>query len=179
MRRGTLSLLFGVHQVLWHPWTVYRAWRALFGRPTWREVICIILHDWGYWGSPNMDGEEGERHPELGAKLAGKLLGPSYHDLVLLHSRHYAKHRGLQPSKLCWADKLSICYDPKWFYLLRARLTGEIAEYRQISSHLLPLTASHSAWFDWMRSLMADLGHQQRADAQPYAQIFPNTPESR
>lgn len=56
---GTRSLLFGVHQFLWHPWTVYRAWRYLYGKPTWREVVCIFLHDLGYFGKPNMDGEEG------------------------------------------------------------------------------------------------------------------------
>ena len=46
--------------------------------------------------------------------------------LVLLHSRRYAKVHGLEPSKLCWADKLSIMYDPEWFYLLRARASGEL-----------------------------------------------------
>lgn len=157
---GRRSLLWGVHQFLWHPITVARAWIALYGRwPTWREAVCIVIHDWGYWFTSNMDGEEGERHPEFGARIAGRLFGRKYHDLVLYHSRHYVKRENerrtrwaelknaclaaigktsirmepamVKPSPLCWADKLSICYDPPWFYLLRARLSGEIKEYRQ------------------------------------------------
>lgn len=61
---------------LWHPVTVLLAWWALYGRPTWRELVCIIIHDWGYWHCPNMDGPEGELHPEYGAQLAGRWLGP-------------------------------------------------------------------------------------------------------
>lgn len=145
---GTRSLLFGVHQFLWHPWTVYRAWRYLYGKPSWREVVCIFLHDLGYFGKPNMDGEEGGRHPEVGARIAGQLFGEEYRKLVLYHSRHYAKLQGEMPSKLCWADKLSITFDPKWFYLLRARCTGEIKEYRGISS--IDVSLSNSQWFDWI-----------------------------
>jgi hypothetical protein len=59
MKVGQRSLLYGVHQFLWHPITVLIAWWVLFGRPTWRELVCIIIHDWGYWNCPNMDGPEG------------------------------------------------------------------------------------------------------------------------
>lgn len=84
-------MLWGVHQFLWHRITVLVAWWSLYGAPNCREAICIFIHDWGYWTCENMDGEEGERHPEFGAKLAGWLFGQKYHDLVLLHSRHYAR----------------------------------------------------------------------------------------
>lgn len=147
---GTRSLLFGVHQFLWHPWTVYRAWRYLYGKPSWREVVCIFLHDLGYFGKPNMDGEEGGRHPEVGARIAGRLFGDEYRKLVLYHSRHYANLQGELPSKLCWADKLSIAFDPKWFYLLRARCTGEIKEYRANGSSFVAVSMSDSQWFDWI-----------------------------
>jgi len=155
MNVGRRSLLFGVHQFIWHPITVYRAWCAQYGRrPTWRETVCIIIHDWGYWWAPNMDGDEGERHPEFGARLAGWLFGPEYHDLVLYHSRHYAKRAGRAPSRLCWADKLSHLYYPEWLYLFLARLSGEIHEYRQNAAKagLMPLTASDSEWFRWLQA---------------------------
>lgn len=193
MNVGTKSLLFGVHQFLWHPYTVYRAWVELYKtRPTWRETACIIIHDWGYWGSPNMDGEEGTRHPELGATIAGGFFGTDYEDLVLLHSRHYVKEANeriryadkafhlledidpatveVQPSKLCWADKLSILYDPKWWYLLRARLSGEIKEYRQNAARagLIPLTASDSEWFDWIREKFVKLAKEMDPTVVPY-----------
>lgn len=131
MKLGTKSLLFGVHQFLWHPVTVWRAWRELYGvRPSWRECVCIFLHDWGYWGCETMDGFDGARHPRRGARIAGWLFGFDFYLLVLLHSRTYAAELGKAPSKLCWADKLSMAYEPQWFYLLRARWTGELAEYR-------------------------------------------------
>jgi hypothetical protein len=148
MKLGTKSLLFGVHQVLWHPFTVWRAWRHLYGRPTWRECVCIMIHDWGYFGCPEMDGPEGELHPLEGAAIAGFLFGPKYYDLVLLHSRHLANKMGLPPSKLCWADKLSMRFEPQWFYLLRARVTGEILEYRRKAdaSGFIPYLAPDKAW---------------------------------
>ncbi len=130
MSTGTKSLLFGVHQFLWHPFTVWRAWVKLYGRPTWRECVCIFVHDWGYWGCPEMDGAKGELHPFVGARIAGWLFGFEYHELVLNHSRYLSKKRGVEPSRLCWADKFSMVYDPQWFYLRRARMSGELAEYR-------------------------------------------------
>lgn len=197
MNVGTRSLLFGVHQFLWHPWTVYRAWLHLYGRPTWRELICIFIHDWGYWGSPNMDGAEGTRHPELGARIAGWLLGPEYHDLVLYHSRHYVRERNLgraassealwlldkiyepvitvEPSRLCWADKLSILYDPPVLYITRARLSGEIREYRALAARLrggdgIPLTASDWTWFYWVRGKLVKLARTMDPASCPYMQ---------
>lgn len=131
MKIGTRSLLFGVHQVLWHPYTVLRAWIHLYGCPSWRELFCIVIHDWGYWGRTDMDGPSGRHHPCLGMRIASRVLGPEWGMFVYRHSRNLCAETGLEPSKLCWADKYSMLYDPQWFYLLRARLSGEIKEYRQ------------------------------------------------
>lgn len=164
---GTKSLLFGVHQFLVHPITVALAWKKLYGEwPTWREMFCIIVHDWGYWGKPNMDGIEGEMHPCKGAKIAGKLLGQEYFDLCILHSRHYAKLIGRKPSKLCWADKYCVQYEPMRFYLLRARLTGELKEYRGVSAKagFIPLSASDREWFEWIKHWTRRIGEQQIPD---------------
>lgn len=74
MKVGTKSILFGVHQFLWHPYTIGRAWKKLYHRaPHWWEWVAIVCHDVGYWGLPNMDGEEGQRHPVRGAELARSL----------------------------------------------------------------------------------------------------------
>lgn len=164
MKVGTKSLLFGVHQVIIHPITVYRAWKTLYGRPSWRETVCIIIHDWGYVGKPNMDGVEGESHPEFAAKLAYRLFGKRYGDMCLYHSRHYARHAGQEPSKLCWADKLSIVMEPRWFYMFRARLSGEIKEYRKISANAgyIPLNRSDNEWYIWVTSWMEEMGKTQR-----------------
>lgn len=72
MRIGTKSVLFGAHQCLLHPWFVAAAWWRLYGFP-WdpRLWVAFFVHDLGYIGKPNMDGPEGETHPELGAACMG------------------------------------------------------------------------------------------------------------
>jgi hypothetical protein len=157
MKIGTKSLLFGVHQFFWHPLTVYRAWKRLYGRPNLRELICIFVHDWGYWRAGDMGGSIGRLHPELGARIIGCLFDDAHRDLVLLHSRRYAKGRGLEPSKLCWADKLSIMYDPDWFYLLRARASGELDEYRHQAAYHIPIQQSDRAWLRWIKKRFTKL----------------------
>lgn len=148
MNVGTKSLLFGVHQFAWHPITVLLSWRYLYGTPTWREAVCIFIHDFGYWGSPNMDGAEGTLHPFRGAAIAGYLFGPKYHDLVLGHSRFLAQKRDIPLSRLCWADKLSMDHEWRWWYLLRANLSGELAEYRANSEdrRFCPKSAGNRVW---------------------------------
>ncbi len=159
MRVGTKSILFGAHQLLIHPIIVARAWWILYGFP-WdpRLWVAFIVHDLGYLGKPNMDGEEGEAHVFLGAKIMGWLFDMNYyrrHDWIPLifdrlfgrlepyiganstwycfsfyHSRFMAKRYGIPPSRLCFADKLAQTLDPWWFYVPRARALGEIKEYR-------------------------------------------------
>lgn len=161
---GKKSLLFGVHQFLWHPATVWFAWRHLYGVPSWQETVCIIIHDWGYWFSPDMDGPAGRKHPEFAAELAGKLLGQQYLELCLYHSRHYARQAGAEPSALCWADKLSILFEPWWLYLPRAWISGELTEYRLVAAAtgFLPTTASHREWFHQVKTLLVKQGRQQQ-----------------
>lgn len=165
MKVGTRSLLFGVHQFIWHPITVYIAWRKLYGKlPTWKETICIIIHDWGYWGKPNMDGVEGERHPEFAANIVLQFFGSDFCKLCLFHSRHYARNAGQEPSLLCWPDKLSHLYEPEWFYLLRARLSGELKEYRKVAADagFIPLSATDHEWWACIKKRLVKLGQEQR-----------------
>jgi len=152
MKIGTKSVLFGVHQFLWHPLTVGVAWKRLYKVwPTWREWVCIFVHDLGYWGKPNIDGPEGRTHPLPGAILAGKLLDKrgscagTYHNLTLFHSREYAKMCHEEPSLLCWADKYCVTVEPRWFYLFRARLSGEVQEFR---SHA-PVPVRNQTFEQW------------------------------
>jgi hypothetical protein len=132
VRVGTKSLLFGVHQAFLHPVFVLAAWIRLYGFPSPRELFCILIHDWGYWGKPNMDGEEGDRHPEWGAGVAGRLLGEDYKNLILGHSRFYHHKFGTPISRLYYADKYSHCLEPWWLYLPLAFASGEYYEYRKL-----------------------------------------------
>lgn len=180
MTVGTKSLVCGVHQVVIHPFFVLVAWIWLYGLPNLSELVCIVIHDWGYWGKSNMDGPEGETHPEFGARLArllldrrfylfknGKLLTVvqryDYYNLCLLHSRHYSRRYNAMPSRLCWADKLSVAFEPWWLYLPRAILSGEINEYRRLAAGLsesninngrcfVPMNSSHRYWYLWLQN---------------------------
>lgn len=201
MRIGTKSLLVGAHQGLWHPFTVLLAWIELYGLPNWKEAVCIVIHDWGYWGKKNIDGgptltpfdgfdyEEGFYHPCLAGEIASDYLDedpevewslggwnpdsnncferdPShgnrvvikktqnrYSDLCLLHSRAMAKSYGKPPSRLCWADKLAVKYDPWFLYLPRVWISGEIHEFRAMAHALGEISSEQSdiTWYCWAR----------------------------
>ena len=179
MKRGTKSLLFGVHQFIIHPIVVLLAWMELYGRPNWKEFICIVIHDWGYWEKRKMDDEDGERHPIWAAAFALRRLDrkkydepfePRYFNLCLFHSRHYARKHNGKPSRLCWADKLSISYEPWWFYLPRAWASGELKEYRALSREGwgVPSSASHREWFKLAQEKLVTLAREQKGDAVPY-----------
>jgi len=146
---GTKSVLCGAHCFFLHPWFVALAWWKLFGFPSDPRLwVAFFVHDLGYWGKPNMDGPEGETHPELGARIMHALFdkGPTsiptvpcgrmymstrweWYHFSLLHSRYYAKNLGLPFSRLCLADKLSFALTPRWLYLPAVCATGEIREY--------------------------------------------------
>lgn len=146
MKIGTKSLLFGVHAFWIHPITVAIAWIRLYGFPFSIPIwTSFFVHDFGYWGKPNMDGKEGETHVELGANIMHKLFDPVEHknykecdvyyeyyewyDFTLYHSRFYANTNHKPISKLCIADKYAFCILPKWLYIMLASWSGEIYEY--------------------------------------------------
>lgn len=179
MKIGTRTLLFGVHQFLWHPFTVWRAWRWLYGsNPSWMELVAIFCHDLGYVGKPNLDGPEGRTHPDGGAALTERIVrflhpllgdrswkkyrrpayvaGRSAFWFSRLHSREYAKQLNETPSLLCWADKACILFDPPKFYLLRARLSGELEEFKTNAEPHLGKTTDE-AWLDWYRARVRSL----------------------
>lgn len=131
MKIGTRSILFGVHQFAIHPLFVAVAWWKLYGFPfDPRLWFCFYLHDIGYIGKPNMDGPEGEKHPEFGAGIIRRLFGDNWGDFCLFHSRYYATANGRPFSRLAVADKFAICLTPPWIYLPLARMSGELKEYR-------------------------------------------------
>lgn len=168
MKLGTKSVLFGAHCFIIHPIFLFIAWCKLYGFPfDPRLWVAFFVHDLGYIGKPNMDGEEGETHVELGAKIMGFLFGKTWADFSRYHSRFYAKKDGVKPSKLCIADKFAICLEPAWFYLLRVNLSGEIKEYMRLAGkdkykgetlnrdEFMNLdTGTQRGWFNSMTSYM-------------------------
>ena len=164
MTTGTKSVLYGAHAFWLHPWFVALAWWRLYGFPCDPRLwVAFFVHDLGYIGKPNMDGDEGEQHPTLGARLMAVFDGHWFAEflvlgyfqqplwmtrrglvhagrwslLSLLHSRYFAKRLGLQPSRLCIADKLALGLTPWWLYLPMVRATGEVHEYMAQAQHRL------------------------------------------
>jgi len=130
MTIGTKTLLFGAHQFLLHPLFVAAAWWKLYGPPLDPRLwFAFFLHDVGYLGKPNLDGPEGETHPELGARIMKSLFGEKWGDLCLYHSRSIARKNGRESSLLSHADKLATSLMPRWLYLLQVKTTGEFREY--------------------------------------------------
>lgn len=156
MRVGTKSVLFGAHQFLIHPLFVAWAWWRLYGFPRDPRLwVAFCVHDLGYFGKRDMDGEEGETHIWLGAKMLGSLFdaewpwnpvkctlgrvcdliwgtspyAASWYCFSFYHSRFQAKKYGANVSQLGIADKFSIVLTPAWLYLPLVRLTGEWREY--------------------------------------------------
>ena len=154
MRVGTKSLLFGVHSVIIHPTVVLIAWYSIYHTwPNWRELVCIIIHDWGYWGCSTMDGDDGSIHPIWAArKVLRRGWDLYYCALCLYHSRHLAKRYDKPVSKLYYADKLSFCYTPWWVYIPLGLLTGEIREYRE-QTDKVELTHPDWSWRAWYEAV--------------------------
>lgn len=154
MRIGTRSLLYGAHQFLLHPMCLAIAWWKLYGFPADPRLwIAFIVHDWGYWGKPNMDGDEGQRHPELGGRIMARLFGPAWGDFTQLHSRYYAKLAGREPSALCAADKLVLLVTPRWLYLPMVQATGEADEYRALYARWKGVeTVTLDEWYEGLRA---------------------------
>lgn len=152
MTRGTLSWLHGAHHWWIHTAYVVRAWVWLYGRiPTWRQLLAMVLHDIGYLGCTDIDGDDGTEHPWRSYPLVKLLAGEDAADLVLCHSRTMCRIWRLEPSLLCWADKLATSM---WLaerpesYIRRTRRTGELAEYRQRAADdgFLAIDEPDTAW---------------------------------
>lgn len=203
MRIGTKSVLFGAHCFLLHPWFVAWGWWRLYGFPwDPRLWVAFFVHDLGYLGKPNMDGPEGETHPLLGARIMSALFDwwaidktavfvttsgeydprpvadrrhrfGMWGRFALLHSRYFAKALGLQPSRLCIADKLAIALTPAWLYLPMVRATGEVREYMAHAKHWIQgnervsaderrrlLSASERDWYAGVQAYCARWAHE-------------------
>ncbi len=118
-----------------------------------RLWIAFMIHDLGYWGKPNMDGPEGEAHPEWAARVMDRLFGHPWGALCKYHSRFYAKIDNAAPSALCFADKLAFCYYPEALLLWLVRATGEYDEYQVTHAHDNPGMPPYATPSEWARNV--------------------------
>jgi len=78
----------------------------------------------------------------------------SWYCFSFYHSRSIAKRYNCEPSRLCYADKLAACLEPRWFYMLRVRATGEVDEYVErfaVTHPDVQPSERREAWFRAMR----------------------------
>jgi hypothetical protein len=105
MKQGTISVLFGCHSVI-HSYWVWRAWHKLYNKwPLPRETVCIIIHDWGHWGTNYLNNEQEKAdHWILGTRIALKLFGIRGAALVAGHTNasKYPQSKLLKPDKYSW-----------------------------------------------------------------------------
>ena len=134
MTIGTRSVLFGAHALWLHPFFVAAAWSRLYGFPLdFRLWAAFCLHDVGYIGCRDMDGEEGERHVEVGGRIMESLFGREWGEFCRRHSRYWVKTHGGELSRLAVADKLAFAMTPWWLYIPMTSATGELKEYMAVS----------------------------------------------
>lgn len=189
MKIGTRSLLYGAHCFFVHPIAVAIAWYKLYGVP-WHPALWLtfVVHDWGYWGKGDMDGEEGAAHPELGAKIVGFFFGQAWHDFTICHSRRYAQMKGKEVSQLCVADKLATVIMPPTLYVRLVGATGEIKEYMKPDAALeseeyMALVSGVTEpveWFKCLRKYMSSVIERTKGSARPiryYRQHEPSSSE--
>lgn len=131
MRMGTKSLLWGCHQFALHPLFTLWGWVRLYGWGSLnlQSLLAIIVHDWGYWSCPSMDGHRGASHPIRFWHHYGTVWYSEMCDLVWGHSRHLCQKLKMEPSLLCWADKLGTALMPSWLWALMAAASSEGYEY--------------------------------------------------
>ena len=151
-----------MHQFLLHPVFVFLAWLIIYRRlPRLYELMAIITHDLGYWGKRDMDGAEGESHPEATARIwqrhFGK-FGERVADEILGHSGYYVRYNGAVLSKLYRADKLAGALYPMWLYLLLGNLSGEIREYMSCPKYDNSGVRGQIQWLISTQAYMARVG---------------------
>lgn len=146
---GTRSVLWGYHAFWLHPWFVAWAWVRLYGWPTdYRYWLAFLVHDLGYWGKPNMDGEEGERHVLWGANWMFQRFGYHWGVFTMYHSRFYARRYGGEPSMLCFADKIAFTLYPTWLIRVLWMLSGEGKEYLAASKYNYNTATDVGCWIE-------------------------------
>lgn len=159
MTLGTKTLLFGVHQIIIHPLFVLYAWIKLYKSfPGFKELVCIFIHDWGYWGKPSIKCADGDTHPEFGAKIASFLFGSQWGDFILGHSTKYIKKYNVKSSKLMPPDKYWHCLVPLWIYKCLSIPTGELNHYMETwkNHYKLDNDLSIEEWWNHIQQVALD-----------------------
>lgn len=86
------------------------------------------------WASRTWTARKAKRMSSWGPGSC-RIFGRRWEEFTRHHSRFHSRRDGARPSRLCYADKLALCYEWEWFYLFRTRITGELREYMALSAN--------------------------------------------
>jgi hypothetical protein len=114
--------------------------------------MAIVFHD-AYWGLADIDGVSGKMHPRLGGNLARLAGGKKAEELALFHSRSFSEGADRNPSALSAPDKFSFLLEPRWLYVLRARLSGELREFQNNAIEYEGLRPSENWYMNYTRKV--------------------------
>lgn len=121
---GSKSILFGSHSII-HSLFVLIAWYKLYRRrPKGWQLICIFIHDIGYFGMNHISNKSNKGHSLLGARIGKGLFGQKAFDFIAGHSRKDAEELNLPLSKLEAPDDYSWIITPMWILKMTADKTG-------------------------------------------------------
>jgi len=115
MKQGTISVLFGCHNII-HSILTLIAWKRLYGRwPKLWQIVCILIHDIGHIGLDYLDNyEEKQKHWILGAEIGKKFFGQKAYEFLAGH----CTYSGYPLSALYKADKYAHYLAPEWVLYL-------------------------------------------------------------
>lgn len=115
MTQGTKSILIGSHSVI-HSILVIKAWRIVYNKwPSLKIILCIFLHDIGYYGMNYITNKSNIGHAELGARIAKKIFGKEYYELIIGHSASSRNKYKIYDTRLEAPDDYSWLIAPKWW----------------------------------------------------------------
>lgn len=125
MTEGTKTVLFGSHNVLMHSLFIIIAWVLLYKKvPKFWQLVCIFIHDIGYFGMNHLTADTNENHTELGAKIGYRLFGFKAWLFIVGHSRKDAEKYGVPLSELEAPDDYVWVIMPLWLISLLQYLEG-------------------------------------------------------
>lgn len=118
-------------------------WIKLYGFPFNPGIwLCFFLHDLGYIGCDDMDGEEGRLHPWWAYNFLS-LFSHKLAEFCVFHSRFMVDWNNknfdtkVVISKLGIADKLAVIYTPIWMY--RKEELKEYVDKEDLDLHTIAL----------------------------------------
>jgi hypothetical protein len=118
LSEGTKSILFGSHAII-HSFFVLMAWHILYKKwPKFWQIVCIFIHDIGYFGMNHISEKSNKGHSLLGAKIGKRLFGQKAFEFIVGHSRKDAEELNLPLSELEAPDDYSWVITPMWLLKL-------------------------------------------------------------